>query len=170
MKQKLFFITLFLPCFLTLQAQCCHSSDSIIYRNAYNHIVADSFFVEKSIYVSNQLTGTWYMGFDEEFDKLKDMKDRESYYRKLYQLDEEHDSNLIYDCFDKWFGKYTKSNNYTSADTVLAFSVIVNHDLFATVYLGNYNDKWFGETVFYYFTFDSNGVLTSSRKKLLHGL
>jgi len=105
------------------------------------------------------------------FNELKGNNDIESFYNKLSKLDEKYalnDSN--YKCFDKWFIRYAKLDGYTRSDTVLVFSEIVDHDLFAEVYLGNFNDKNFGETVFYYFTFDLNGNIKFVQKKRMYGL
>jgi len=164
MRQKLYFILSLLGvfCFSTVQSQCYCLSDSVIYSNAYNYIATDSLFSEKSINVSNKLVGTCYMCF---FNELKGNNNIESFYNKLSMLDEKYTFNdSIYKHFDEWFIRYTKS------DTVLAFSAIIDHELFAEVYLGNLNNKGFGETVFYYFTFDLNGNIKFIHKKKMFGL
>ena len=170
-KRKLIIFVLGVLCFLMLRSQYHYPPDRIMYLNAYNYIVADSFFIEKSINVSNKLTGTSYMFFFSEFKENNNMVSLCNLYTKLYELDEKYTfKDSIYNYFDEWFVKYTQSDNYTRADTVLAFSAIVNHELFADVYLGNYNDKGFGETVFYYFSFDLNSNIKSVRKLIGHGL
>jgi hypothetical protein len=105
------------------------------------------------------------------FNEIKGDNDIKSFYDKLSKLDEKYTLNdSIHKHFDEWFNRCIKSNRYTRSDTVLAFSVIVDHELFVEVYLGNFNDKFFGETVFYYFTFDLKGNIKSVRRKKMYGL
>ena len=162
MKQHLFFVAFIMPWFSILQSQCYHPSDSLIYSNAYNYIVADSLFLNKPVNVSNQLTGTCYMCF---FNELKGSDDTESFYKKLSQLDKEYASNdSTCKYFDECFFKYAKS------DIMLSFSKIADCDLFAEVQIGNFGINTLGERVFYYFTFDLNGNLKFIRKKIMYGL
>ena len=124
--------------------------------------MTDSLFLNRSVNVSSQLTGTCYMCF---FNELKESNDTKSFYKKLFQLDEEYSSNdSVCEYFDDWFLKYAKS------DIVLSFSKIADCDLFAEVQIGNFGVNAFGERVFYYFTFDLNGNFKFIRKKIMHGL
>lgn len=164
MTQKLFFIliTLSISCFSTLQSQCYQLTDSVVYSNAYNYIVADSLFSGKSVNVSNKLTGTCYICF---FNELKGENDPTIFYEKLSKLDEKYAINgSSNEHFKKWFVEYEES------EIRLFFSEITNRELFAEIQIGNFGINSLGEKVFYYFTFYLDGDIESVRKKVMHGL
>ena len=151
-----------MPWFSILKSQCNHSLDSVMYERAYNHIVTDSLFGGKPINVSNKLTGTTYLFF---YYEIKGNRDFESWYMELLDLDEKHASkDSVHVQFDTQFVKYE------IPEFIMSFSSIVNNELFADVSMRKFFNTPFGETVYYYFKFDSEGNIEHVYKKKMHGL
>jgi len=147
--------------FSTIKSQNEISVDSIVYARAYNYITTDSLFVEKVVNVSNKLTGTCYSCF---YNEIKGYNDLEAYY-SYYTLDRKYALiDSVHTQFDVQFAKHE------NVEIVINFSAIVNNELFANVDMSKFTNTHFGETVFYYFRFDSEGNIELVYKKKMHGL
>jgi len=148
-------------CFSTTKSQCCYSCDSILYNKAYNYVITDSLFFGKPINVSNKLTGTSYVWFVEEIVGNKDSNSR---FMEFLELDEKYSSNdFLCSNIVHLFKKFPHPHS------TLFFSKIINNDMFVGVRISNFSSP-FGDSVLYYFIFDSDGNIEYVHKKELCGL
>ena len=132
-----------------------------MYVHAYNYIISDSLFAEKVTNVSNKLTGTCYSCFYNEIKRNNDLE----VYCSYYILDEKYALiDSVHVQFDTQFVKHE------NPEFIIRFSPIVNNELFADVGMSKFYNTPFGETVYYYFKFSSEGNIKLVHKKRMYGL
>jgi hypothetical protein len=156
---------LLLNSFISVANCQCENNDSndyVLYKKAYEYIIKDSAYFNKTINVSNEQIGTFYeilaskrnggINFDELMLNLD--IDEKNYNELPTELKKSQ-------CFPK----------YACPDYILSFSKIEHNILFAEIcYSYNFLDKIFGKYVYYYFLFDKQANIKEVISQTMYGL